>query len=169
MILAATGHRPDKLGGYGLQVRRALGALACEYLHERRPEKVISGMALGWDQAIAAAALICDIPLVAAVPMRGQADPWPEEARRRWRRLLDGAAEVVIVAEAPGTPEFAGPAALMQLRNEWMVDRADHIVALHDGSTGGTFNCLRYAARRGVSVENVWWRWSLPEDAWELL
>lgn len=58
---------------------------------------------------------------------------------------------------------------LMQLRNEWMVDRATKMVALHDGSWGGTFNCLAYARKKGVPVDNLWDRWTLPADLRELL
>lgn len=53
--------------------------------------------------------------------------------------------------------------------NEWMVDRAGRIAALWDGSWGGTFNCLNYARRRGVPIDNLWDRWTLPADVRELL
>ena len=35
MIVAATGHRPPKLGGYDQKTRRALGALAVEHPHDQ--------------------------------------------------------------------------------------------------------------------------------------
>jgi uncharacterized phage-like protein YoqJ len=33
----------------------------------------------------------------------------------------------------------------MQIRNEWMVDRCDKLIAVWDGSKGGTGNCVDYA------------------------
>lgn len=160
--IAATGHRPHKLGGHTNQVRLALGGLATEYLARTRPAKVISGMALGWDQAVAGACIALGIPLIAAVPFEGQECRWPQEAQERYRWILGEAERVVVVCSGPG-----GRA--MQIRNEWMVDNTDRIVALWDGSWGGTFNCIQYAEKRGVPVENLWLRWSLPADVRELL
>lgn len=157
MIVAATGHRPDKLGGYDDMTRRALGALAVEWLHYNRPAKVISGMALGWDQAVAAACVVLEIPFIAAVPFEGQERKWPPLAQRRYRRLLEQAAEVVVVCELYGPKT-------MQIRNEWMVDRADLMLALWNGTFGGTHNCLEYARKKGVEFKNLWSRWSLTEE-----
>ncbi len=143
-------------------MRRALGALAVEHLSANRPAKVISGMALGWDQAVAAACVALGIPFVAAVPFRGQENTWPAQARERYDRLLDAADEVTIVSST----EAADP---MQVRNCWMVDRADAVLALWDGSWGGTFNCVTYARKVGRPITNLWVRWSMPEDVWDLL
>src|SRR3546814_15540871 len=92
-------------------------------------------MALGWDTAWALAALDLGVPLTAAVPFCGQEKSWPAESQRRFHSILERAAAVEIVC--PGG--FA--AHKMQTRNEWMVDHADGVVALWDGSTGGTANC----------------------------
>jgi len=53
MILAVTGHRPEKLGGYGPAVAERLFNLASSELQGLRPEYVLTGMAIGWDQAVA--------------------------------------------------------------------------------------------------------------------
>lgn len=119
MIIAATGHRPDKLG---------------------------------WDQAFAQAAVDLGIPYIAAVPFEGFESTWPIASQDRFYDLRDKAAEVEIVSPYPGT-------VAMQRRNEWMVDYADRICALWDGSWGGTFNCVRYAHRRNVPLDNLWDRW----------
>lgn len=167
MIIAATGHRPEKLGGHDQMVRRALGGLATEYLHQTRPTTVISGMALGWDQAIAGAAIALRIHLVAVVPFVGQELRWPDEAQARYWRLLGEAHEVEILRTEPPFGNEVHQA--MQARNEWMVDHCDGVVALHDGSAGGTFNCIRYAEAVGRPVENLWWKWRLPDDVRALL
>lgn len=154
MIVAATGHRPNKLGGYGEPVFEMLTSLATAYLESERPDKTISGMALGWDQAFALASSNLKIPFVAALPFEGQASPWPAYARAFYAALLGRAAEVVYVSNG----RYA--AWKMQTRNEWMVNHCDKIAALFDGSTGGTANCLDYAARCQKPVDNLWDQWS---------
>jgi uncharacterized phage-like protein YoqJ len=162
MIIAGTGHRPDKLGGYENRTRLALGGLATEYLAQKRPDLVISGMALGWDQALAGAAVALEIPFLAIIPFEGQERKWPEDARARYKRLLAAATEVIVISPWPSTKA-------MQLRNEAMVDRCDRVVALWDGSWGGTFNCVKYAEKKRVPIDHLWDRWSLQDDLWELL
>ena len=166
MIIAATGHRPDKLGGYDEKTRRALGGLATEYLHYERPELAISGMALGWDQAFAAAAVVLGIPFIAAIPFEGQERMWPNHSQIRYCRLLEHAARVEIIVERKLPFNIAGA---MQTRNEWMVDNSIKLAALWDGSSGGTCNCIRYAEKTGVPYDNLWNRWAMPEDIRELL
>lgn len=150
MIVAATGHRPDKLGGYGERTRTNLLLLATEYLANHLPETVISGVALGWDQAMATAAIGRGIPLIAAVPFKGQEVIWPEPAQVRYNWLLARAAEVVVVSPGGHSNDK------LQARNRWMVDRAAGMVALWNGSSGGTANCVRYATQRQVPVTNLW-------------
>lgn len=154
LILAATGHRPDKLGGYDKpHVDTALRNLALEYLEAAAPAKVISGMAQGWDTAWAEAALQLGIPLVAAVPFEGQAARWPHEAKLRWTRLVGRATETVIVS--PGGYETWK----MQARNRWMVNHGDVLVALWNGGPGGTANCVEYAQQERKPIVNLWKRW----------
>ena len=79
---------------------------------------------------------------------------WPAEARARYASLLTRAAEVVYVSPPGYAP------AKMHARNAWMIDRADGVVALWDGSPGGTSNAVEYARRTGKPVENLWARWT---------
>jgi len=155
--VSVTGHRPDKVGGYDITVRRALGAFAAEQLLQIAPDQVITGMALGWDQAVAGACVLIGIPFVAAIPFSGQARRWPQEAQDRYYRLMECAYDRVTVCD-----EFVPVNRALQKRNEWMVDRADEVIALWDGSFGGTHNCITYANKKGVPVRNLWDRWD-PE------
>lgn len=153
MIMAGTGHRPNKLGGYGLHITNRLIAVASEALQTYKPDKVISGMALGWDQALASAAVLNKIPFIAAVPFIGQERMWPPSSQVIFKELCGKAEQVVIVS--PG--EYS--AAKMQTRNEWMVHHCDTVLALWDGTSGGTANCVRFAEAIKKPVINVWERW----------
>lgn len=155
MIIAATGHRPDKLGGYGPHVRMRLHHLAKTYLKSQHDIlegalTVISGMALGWDTAWAIAALDLGISVIAAVPFVGQEKQWQANDKVLYHEILKRAADVVVVSEGGYEIEK------MQLRNEWMVDRADRVCALWDGSSGGTGNCIRYVRKFGKPIDHLW-------------
>ena len=158
MIIAGTGHRPDKLGGYNEEVTKALIKLATEALtlldDDQPVEEIISGMALGWDQAIAQAAINLEIPFIAAIPFLGQEKKWPESSQEIYRQLLAKAKTVTIVS--PG-----GYASWkMEKRNEWMVDNCDEIAALWNGTAGGTANCISYAASKKKIIHNFWAMWA---------
>lgn len=150
MIVAGTGHRPSKLGGHDVATSKRLVDLAGNFLRMEKPDKVISGMALGWDQALAWAAFDLDIPFIAAVPFDGQESRWSSVDQQWFVDLLKLAEEVVHTSE-PGYAVWK-----MQHRNKWMVDNADHVVALWDGSAGGTANCIKYAERVGKPITNLW-------------
>jgi uncharacterized phage-like protein YoqJ len=152
-IIAGTGHRPNKLGGYSDKVFYRLVDLAKASLAQYKPDIVISGMALGWDQALAEAATRLKIPFIAAVPFIGQENSWPEDSQDYYMELLDQASEIITVSDGGYHPRK------MQLRNIWMVDRSEKILALWDGSRGGTFNCVQYALSKKKPVINMWNSW----------
>jgi uncharacterized phage-like protein YoqJ len=155
-IVAGTGHRPDKLSlgkidPYSPILRERLVDLAIWYLTKKLPDKVISGMALGWDIALAIAAIKLGIPLIAAIPFRGQEKLWSAEDKYLYYRILEQATEVVIICDG------GYEARKMMLRNKWMVDKCTRMSALYDGSqAGGTANCIKYAAYRNVPIDNLW-------------
>lgn len=151
MIIAGTGHRPDKLGGYGLDVRKRLVDVAHIYLcvSKEPATRVISGGALGWDQALAEAALDLNIPLTMALPFEGFETKWPRESQEFLHSLMNPA-DVVFVCE-PGYAPWK-----MQERNKWMVDNCTHLLALWNGTDGGTANCVRYAEKVGKPIINLW-------------
>lgn len=151
MIICGTGHRPDKLGGYGDEVFNKLVSVAREYFTaEGYIKKVISGGALGWDQAIAQAAIDLNIPLALALPFPDFDSRWPEKSRAFLGQLSGQAEEVHFVCEAGYAPWK------MQQRNEWMVDNAEGVVALWNGTNGGTGNCIKYATKVGKPIINLW-------------
>lgn len=155
IVLAGTGHRPDKLGGYGNDVLTALYRLALGELRTLQPDRVISGMAQGWDTALALAAITMNIHLTAAIPFKGQELRWPTASQERYRTILSKGKVVVRYVSTGGYS-----AAKMQIRNRWMVDRCNVLLALWNQTPGGTGNCVEYAkGAAGVTIVNCWERW----------
>jgi uncharacterized phage-like protein YoqJ len=124
--------------------------VAMKELAELKATHVISGMAQGWDQALAYAAIQMKLPWTAAIPFKGQESQWPEVSQKRFHWLCKQAERTIIVS--PG----GYSAAKMQTRNIWMVDNSDVILALWNGKPGGTGNCIAYTTERGKEIHNAW-------------
>jgi uncharacterized phage-like protein YoqJ len=150
MIVAGTGHRPNKLGGFNNVAYLRLVAIAERWIRNNNPSKIISGMAQGWDQALAQAAVNCGIPFICALPFKGQENKWSYKSQRYYNKLLSKADEVIYVCDEGYEPYK------MQIRNEWMVDNCDIVLAMWDGTTGGTLNCLKYAYANQIEVVNLY-------------
>lgn len=153
MIVAGTGHRPNKLGGNTLAAGETWTKVAISWLATNKPQKVISGMAQGWDQYLAGAAISLGIPLIAAIPFSGQEQMWSSNAQDLYNWMLKASTEVKIVSEG-------GYAAWkMQKRNMWMVDQLvdtdDILLACWNGTVGGTANCVAYAQRKKKNIVNL--------------
>jgi len=153
MIIAGTGHRPDKLGGYSSDINLKLIDVVGPWLEKNKPKKVISGMALGFDSALAEAALYLHIPLIVAIPFFGQETKWPKESQTKYNDILSNAVDKIYVCDQGYAPWK------MQIRNEWMVDHCDILLALWNGSSGGTSNCIEYAKKKNKSIVNLWNDW----------
>lgn len=156
MIVAGTGHRPEKLGGYDPSIHARLVTVAHRWLESvdhghGHIEFVISGMALGWDQAICEACIRYGLPFDAYVPFKGQEGRWQKPARDNYEYLLAMARNVQYISGAG----YAGWK--MQKRNIAMVDACTDVLALYDGSlTGGTYNCITYAQLKRRPIHNQW-------------
>lgn len=151
-IIAWTGHRPDKLGSYKFDFLRPLIDLCEEIIVEQKPSWGFSGMALGFDQMAAQAMCNQGLPWTAVVPFKGQELKWQKASQKYYNQLLEQANDVVYIS--PGG--FTNHAMLK--RNKWMVDNANHLNSLWDGSSGGTSHCNEYAAGR-IPVTQLWDRW----------
>ncbi len=148
MIIAATGHRPNKIGGYDRNnpIRQGIRLWMDKQLIALDATKAISGMALGVDTDFFDVAIRFDIDVIAAVPFKGQESKWPPRSQAEYAIRLAFATEVVYVCDE-------GYAAWkLQKRNEWMVDNCDILLAVWDGSDGGTANCVKYAQSVGKVI-----------------
>lgn len=151
MIVAGTGHRSKKLLSYTKNLDSVLLKLALDYFNEQKEiTRIISGMALGWDQAIAKAGIEIGIPVIGAVPFTGQESVWPDFCKKDYYRILDHCQEVIIISEGSYS------SAKYQIRNEWMVDHCNFVLALWDGSGGGTGNCIDYCKKVRIPYINMW-------------
>lgn len=172
MKIAITGHRPNKLNNdYNLigPLTQAIRARLIDVIAQYKPTQMISGMALGIDTLWASLALGMRIPLIAAIPFKGQELMWSNYSLTMYYDILELASEIIIVDRNLGLdghicdPETPFQCYLreqntpynkysMQLRNQWMVNNCDMLVAIWDGSEGGTANCVKYAKTMEVNT-----------------
>lgn len=149
--LAFTGHRPNALGGYNENhpinrwVKSELDVWISHFMSEGF-ETFISGGALGVDQWAAEIVIRHGGRLIVARPFPSQAKRWPKASQDRYEKILSHAAEVVDVSDDPYSPEK------MHLRNQWMVDHSHALLAVFNGTPGGTANCIRYAKSKGRQI-----------------
>jgi len=167
LTICGSGHRPNKLGtakhsGYSPVIEDAMVHTLRKARRQLREDhgihigRLISGMALGWDTAIARFAVEEGLLWTAAVPFKGQEKMWPQASQTRYHDLLSQADEVVVVSEGGYSP------AKMQVRNIWMADHSQFALVLHDGTPGGTGNFVKYVQDEKKPWLNVW---DLFEDA----
>lgn len=154
-IVAVTGHRPDKLGGYDRETEQKLIDFATMVLKKLEPLYVITGMALGWDQAVAQACIDLSIPFHAYIPGTWQPNKWRANSKDVWEELMEHAQEIINC-----DPDERGYAAWkLDHRNKQMVDAAHYVLALWDGSSGGTGNCVAYARTQNKFLMQLWNTW----------
>src|SRR5690349_13971609 len=109
-------------------------------------DRLIQGMAAGVDLWSARAAYFAEVPYWCARPWFGH---MPRVADRKdYESALKHAEKVIDV-----NPSSKYPGAwVYQERNKWMVDNADMVLAVWDGTTGGTFNAVKYARDEGKRI-----------------
>lgn len=153
-----TGHRPAKLSfGYDeespdcLRLKVRLLSLIDE-MRMKGVTSFLSGMAQGVD--ILAAEAVIDIRrtypqdkirLIAVVPYEGQADRWSEAYRERYFNILAVADEVI-------TLQHRYTDHCMLDRDRYMVDASAHMIAVYNGSKGGTKYTVDYAISKGLNI-----------------
>ena len=152
MKLMITGHRPDKLGGYGMdsatvahvekELRKIVSAL------DPATDTAISGMAQGADQLFVKICFEFGIRVSAYIPFTGQDSRWPKKAQDEYRALLRRCETVTTC-----TPHASKDA--FNLRNALMIRAADAAIAVWDGSRGGTGNTVSMLRLADVPCEII--------------
>lgn len=156
MKICVTGHRPNKLYGYNINNKQwaELKEKFKVLLIENNCDEAITGMALGVDTVFSLAVLELkeegyDIELHCVIPCRNHSCKWAKESIDLYNDILSKADTVRLVSNEEYKPY------LMQKRNEYMVDLADKVIAVWDGSKSGTGNCVRYAEKCGKDIIRI--------------
>lgn len=144
-----TGHRPEKLNLSESQIKAKLRIKISKAISEGYTT-FITGMAPGVDIWAAEIVLekksvISDIKLICALP-------YPEFCKRkdydynlRAKRIIEQADLVKEVCPSYNKSVF-------QKRNIWMVDHSNLVLAVYNGTPGGTKNTIDYAEKNGIKV-----------------
>ena len=111
------------------------------------------GGALGFDTVAALTVLTMKtqypaLRLVLAIPCPEQSARWSESDRARYQSILARADEKVILCEH--YTRFC-----MMLRNRYMVDHAEVLVAYMTRESGGTASTVKYAKKKGLRLINL--------------
>lgn len=146
-----TGHRPNKWG-YNentpiIQSIKIKLASEIKNLILEGYTTFISGGALGVDQWAAEIVLMAkkrrtELKLIIVRPFPSQDAIWNNESKNRFKGILEASDEVIDVSPDPYE------ASKMQIRNVYMVDKSSVVIAVWDGSHGGTGNCVKYAYKK---------------------
>lgn len=155
-----TGHR--KIGGeyYNrmnpsadwMLLKDHLTLIVGSLIVDHKVDHFISGLAIGVDMLGAECVALCkafgpDVKLTGAMPFPSQRKSWPKPTRNHWHDICSLCNEVVSISADPYHPSK------MQIRNEWMVDHSNYVIAIWDGrKKGGTWNCIKYAQSEGKPV-----------------
>ena len=155
MVLAFAGHRPEKLPWGSDESDPRCDALKRQIFDAVRTaagegyDTFLCGMARGCDFYFAEAVIAQGLRLEAWLPCPSQADRWSEEDQRRYTALLMDCAAVYMTE-----PEYSQ--GCMLRRNRKMVDDADGLLTVYDGSPGGTGAAIDYARKRGKRITGLW-------------
>jgi len=151
-----TGHRPNKLP-WGLNEEdercialkeKIFSVVSALYFSGIR--HFICGMALGCDTYFAEAVIKLrlehdDVTLEAALPCDGQADRWKEAQRKRYYHLV-AECDYETLLQTEYTDDC------MQKRNQYMIDSSSVLLAVYDGSWGGTMQTVNMAKKNGLEI-----------------
>ncbi len=150
MIISFTGHRDYDQERFAQPLRDSIRGLV-----EQGATVFWSGMAVGFDLAAAEAVLElrdagAAVELNCAIPYSGQSQSFSAEDCARYDRVLSRADRVVTLAESYSVEVYTR-------RNDFLVERADRMVADYDGEgKSGTAYTSRKARRKGIMVENIY-------------
>lgn len=154
-----TGHRPEKLPwGDNEQDIRCIELKkkiydTVEAVYRSGIRHYICGMAMGCDIFFAEAVITLrdehpDITLEAAIPCETQAQNWPEKDRNRYYYIASQCDYETLL-------QHKYTADCMLKRNRYMVDNSSILIAVYDGSFGGTMYTVNYAQKQGLEIIRI--------------
>ena len=154
-----TGHRPGKLPWRDDETDPrciALKESICRELekaYDRGYRHFICGMAQGCDLYFCEAAQALrdsrpGVTVEAAIPCESQADKWPPEDKERYQRLVG-------LCDFETMVQRQYDRGCMLRRNRYMVDHSTLVIAVYDGTNGGTRRTLEYAIRQKIPFVDI--------------
>lgn len=164
LTMALTGHRPQKLAGYDLQqpyyerMENQLIKLIKTALRRCDKLELHSGMALGADTVWARVIIKMRdqypdrITFVADIPDWNQASLWPLESQSRWQYLMTQTDDVKTYSQGCDDKSYAY---ILNQRNIGMIDACDILIAIYDGTPGGTRNAVQYATKTKKLIHRI--------------
>lgn len=156
-----TGHRPGQLPVGGEESAPEMQALIRSLEREisRAVETGVTtfyaGGAAGFDTLAAEAVLrqkAINPALRLCLALPGETPPlqWSARQKQRYDAILSAADEIYV---APADAAF--PNARYHLRNRYMVDHANLVIAYLAANSGGTRSTVAYAKKKGLPVVNL--------------
>lgn len=147
-----TGHRPEKMPFFGeddplfAELKKRLRDQIELLVHDGAGE-FCTGMARGVDMWAAEIVLELksDYPalrLIAVIPCPEQADRWGRDEKARYQSILKQCDQTITTS-----PSYTK--GCMLKRNKALVDMCDVLVAVFDGTRGGTMQTVNYAKSKG--------------------
>ena len=119
---------------------------------------VISGMAEGFDEALARAAMCVGVTLIAAIPNKGySAYYWRDNSQLKIDRMNTFQDLAGYAHRSGGVHYVCGKNIYVNgkhsnfVRNEWMADRAD-VVWVYNPTSRGTAQCYNYCRTNGIKT-----------------
>ena len=111
----------------------------------------ITGMALGFD--IVCAEIVLElkkryplIRLIGAIPCKTQDKLWQYKDRQRYKNVLAKLDEVRCIYD-----DYVGSICIIE-RNQYMINNSSMIIALYNGTSGGTKMTLEYAEKKNLKI-----------------
>lgn len=163
-----TGHRPNKLGGYDLSKPSYMALQHDLEVYIERNLAVYqtvvghSGLALGgdtiWSKAILAmrAKYPGRVLFHAEIPMMEQASVWiGKQDVAFWHKQVESADFKTVYGSLAGKSDAERrhlSAKYLNLRNEGMLGHSNVLLALWNGTSGGTGNAVAYAKKTGLTT-----------------
>ena len=157
MTCAFTGHRPQSLlFGFDESDKRCTSLKSVmrdqivALIENEGVTHFITGMALGVDMY--AAEIVLDlkskyphITLESAIPCETQVIKWSVASRERYYNIA-AKCDKETMLQRKYTPDC------MEKRNKYMVDNSNYILAVWNGSRGGTGSTVKYARSKGKLI-----------------
>lgn len=149
-----TGHRPSDLGTTPAIAKSALRSAINDAI-QRGATTFITGGAIGVDTyaaqlVIEVKATHPNIKLYIAVPFRGFTKYWSDAQRAEFADTIRKSDGFKVICDTPSKHAY-------HVRNHFMVDKADLVIAYWSGKrSGGTYATIQYAQQTKTEIVNCY-------------